>query len=218
MSKRLSIAIIGLLLALSFVGQVYARSKTFSIEPCHEIAEIIDLQTSESVVGNVSANGLIDFYVSSPSGNVIYCVNKTTFTAFSFTASENGNFTLHLSNTHLTQRVTVELKYSVNMSITVGANINVGTSAGVAIIVPPPPPPLNLDDEPNLNSLYERYLNFLKGSEILQTVRDCGTYLLICGMALASCIALAARLEMGKRHSQQKNVFNMRIRRCTDSQ
>ena len=197
-----------------------ARGGIFVVEPKREVVEEVNLEVSSEVVGDMSvSDGFIDFWIASPSGIVLLCDHNIANRSFSFVAEENGNYTMHLSNTNLTQSVIVELKYSVNVRITVGANINFGASAGVATVVAPPPPPPDINDRPNLDNPYEKYLNLLKGSEILRTVRDCGTCLPIYNMALVmGCIALAARLiEIGKRYSQQKNVFNMHVRHRTTS-
>jgi hypothetical protein len=198
-----------------------ARGSIFVVKPKQVVVEEVNLEVSSEVVGDLSVgNGIIDFWVASPSGVVLFCDQKIANKSFSFVAKENGSYTMHLSNTYLTQSVTVTLNYGINMNITVAANINVGASAGVARVVGPPPPLPSIDDpRPNLDNLYERYLNLLKGSVLLRTVRDCGTYFPIHNMALVmGCIALAAGLiEVGKRHSQQRNVLNTHIRRRTAS-
>jgi len=91
MKRSLLLIIVSLLLAVFLVGQVYGWNVEYVIEPNHEAIEAIPLTPSSSVIGNVSATGSIYFHVSSPSGNVVYCSNNTTFTLFSFNASEDGS-------------------------------------------------------------------------------------------------------------------------------
>jgi hypothetical protein len=133
MNKWLRIAIISLLLALFFVGQVYARGENFIIEPNHEVTETIPLTVSSSVTGNVSANGKVDFYVNSPSGAVIYCANKTTFNPFSFVANENGNYTIHVINSNQ-ENVTSILNYNIHLVVVLQEKIGVNFNVAATVI------------------------------------------------------------------------------------
>ena len=143
MKKSLLVMIVSLFLAVFLIGQVYALGIDYVIEPNHEATEIIPLTPSESAVGNVSANGLIDFYVSSPSGSIVYCSNQTTFTPFSFTASDDGNYTLHVLNVNQKENVSATLSYSknlvVNLYSTMTTTLSTTTVTTTSMIVTPTP-------------------------------------------------------------------------------
>jgi len=99
-----------------------ARGGVFVIGPMREVTETVELTVSEStsadVCGNMSViNGFVDFYVTSPSGNIILCYNKTSFSCFNFSAFENGTYVLHLANTESEKDVTATLNYGVNFGI-----------------------------------------------------------------------------------------------------
>ncbi|MDH5266326.1 MAG: emp24/gp25L/p24 family protein [Candidatus Bathyarchaeota archaeon] len=81
-------------------------------------------KTSADVSGNVSiVDGFVDFYVTSPSGIVLLCYNKTAFDKFSFTAVENGTYVIHLANRFSTNNITATLNYGVNFEITLHVKI-----------------------------------------------------------------------------------------------
>ena len=139
MKKSLLVIIVSLFLAVFLIGQVYALGIDYVIEPNHEATETIPLTPFSSLVGNVSANGLIDFYVSSPSGSIAYCSNHTTFTPFSFTANENGNYTLHMLNIDQTENVTARLSYSKNLVVVLQETVTTtwNTITSTSMIVTP---------------------------------------------------------------------------------
>lgn len=134
MEKSLLVIIVSLFLAVFLVSQVYGWETVYVVKSNHEATEIIPLTPSSSVVGNVSANGLIDFYVSSPSGSIVYCSNQVTFSPFSFTASENGNYTLHIANNNQTDSVTATLRYSKNLVVVLSSEIRVNSAVGTTVI------------------------------------------------------------------------------------
>lgn len=130
-NKAIQGFIVGFLLVLFLVGQVYVRGENLVIEPNRDVTKTIPLTISSSVVGNMSANGLVDLYVNCPSGAVIYYVNQTAFTKFSFTANENGNYTIHVINANQ-KNVTATLNYALNLVVglheSIGVNFNVATA------------------------------------------------------------------------------------------
>jgi hypothetical protein len=202
--KLILFSVIVLLLALG-TQAASARGGIFVVEPKREVVEEINLSAgagvSSEVVGDLSVtNGSIDFWITSPSGVVVLYDHKIANNSFGFVAKENGNYTMHMSNTYLTQNVTVTLNYGINMNIIAVANLNVGTSAsvGVARVVAPPPPPPGVDDpRPNLDDLYERYLNLLEGSKILRILGEGLEYMPVSEMLLAvTCSVLAVGLGM----------------------
>jgi hypothetical protein len=124
--RKLLPVLLTVFLGISFLGKVDARGGVFLIEPKQEVIDSIELtvsdKTSANVAGSMSvANGSIDFYVTSPSGIVLFCYNNTDFEKFNFTALENGTFVMHLLNTQLTNNVTATLDYGVNWKITLQA-------------------------------------------------------------------------------------------------
>jgi cytoskeletal protein RodZ len=139
MKKGLLGLIVSLFLVAFLVGQAYGWNIEYVIEPNHEATETIPLTSSSSVIGNVSATGSINFYVSSPSGNVVYCSNETTFTPFSFTASEDGNYTLHMLNVNQMENVTASLGYSKNLVVVLTETIKTTftQTATVTSMIPP---------------------------------------------------------------------------------
>jgi hypothetical protein len=122
MKRALVVVSIAFVLASLCVASVQAKSTTYHIEPTKEATESIVLDVSDSAVGNVSIdNGLIDFYVTNPSGHSILRYNSTTFELFNFTAVEKGAYTMHF------------------------ANANLGTSTGVANVLGSPVLPVPFD-------------------------------------------------------------------------
>jgi hypothetical protein len=123
LNKRilLSLLLVGFL-AVSFMGKVDARGGVFIVEPMEEVTDKIELTVSDNMSAEVAGNilvidGFIDFYVTSPSGIVLLCYNKTAFDTFKFAAKENGTYVMHLANTWSTNNVTATLNYGVNWKI-----------------------------------------------------------------------------------------------------
>jgi len=118
--------LLAVFVAGSFICNVSARGGVFVVEPMQEVIEEIELtvsdKTSANVCGNFSVNdGVIDFYVTSPSGIMLLCYNETAFNRFNFTAVENGTYVMHLANTWSTSNATATLDYGVNWEITLQA-------------------------------------------------------------------------------------------------
>ena len=213
----LILTFVALLLVISFISAVTARGGVFVIAPMGEITENVELKVSDKVVGNVSAgNGLIDFSITSPSGIVLLCYNKTTFNAFSFAAEENGTYTMHLANTDRTENENATLNYVVHFEVVLQAKANVGFSVGTVHVIAPSPPPPDTD-YPEWDNLYEKYLNFLGSSEILRIVRDYGRYLPLRNMVLViGCIISIMGLIEIARQGQRKHVFHANVHRHAD--
>jgi len=184
-----------------------ARGGTFVIEPKQELITDVNLSvgngTSSTVVGHLSVtNASIDFWITSPSKVVLLNDSNITNTTFTFDAKENGNYTMHLRNTYLTQNVTVELNYGVNVEVRLTADIgiNFGVSSG-SIHVVGPPPPQPPDDPPHLDNPYGRYLNFLTASKIIRTIRENLQNTPIRGaLATVTCIIVAIGLGIVEQH------------------
>ena len=76
-------------------------------------------------LGNLSVvDGFVDFYVTSPSGVILICYNKTALNSFNFAAMENGTYVLHLRNISPTNNVTATLNYGVNWQVVLHGEIN----------------------------------------------------------------------------------------------
>lgn len=131
---------------------VNARGGVFVIKPRQEVTDSVELMVSDAtsveVYGNLSvADGFVDFYVTSPSGMVLLCYNKTAFSTFKFVANENGTYVLHLANRWSQSNVTVRLHYRVHWKIIVEEKTGIGTSTeNVQLITSPPLPPINIPD------------------------------------------------------------------------
>jgi len=127
---------IALLLVSFLIATVHARGGAYTVEPTQEVTDTVKLGISDGVVGNVSvSDGVIDFYVTSPSGFVLLWYKKTSFDTFNFTAEENGIYTMHLANTNLAENVTVILNYAVNFVIVVQTSIKLDSSIGTAHVI-----------------------------------------------------------------------------------
>jgi hypothetical protein len=161
-----------------------------------EAVENVNLGVSDQVGSNLSTNSSrIDFFITDPSGAIVQGFNNVSSVSFNFVADESGNYSMHLNNTYQAYDVTVELDYGVNMTRNAQVGLNVGTSSGIVRVGPPPLPPEPGDYEPPDN-LIEPYLNFLRASEILSTVRSARTILPIRNVTVMSIIASIAGLTI----------------------
>jgi hypothetical protein len=162
----------------------------FVIEPMQTVIERIELEASDKVAGNLSvSNGLVDFSITNPCGDVLLTCNKTEFTSFIFTARQNGNYTFYPLNV-VDETVTATLYYGLEQTVVKRRNwrqFNIG--AGVESPNPLPPIP---DPDIDLENLYERYLSFLKAQEILQTVRSVWKYMLLQNALFVLACSIAA--------------------------
>jgi hypothetical protein len=85
-----------------------------AVEPKQEVFRSINLSASYDVYGNFSAqNGDIDFFVADPSGRILLGCNSTTGSPFFFSASKDGNYTVHFVNSASTSETHVKLVYVV---------------------------------------------------------------------------------------------------------
>jgi len=139
----------GTLLSGFLICGVRARGGNLSISPLHETTEKVQLSVSDEVLGNLSVSGgAIDFYITSPSEKVLLTHREIEFAVFNFTAKENGNYTLHLSNVHPTNIVNATLSYAVHFKVYSELDINIGTSVGTVHVIgglSPPTPTIPLD-------------------------------------------------------------------------
>jgi hypothetical protein len=184
-------------LMLAFcVSVARARGGSFVIESMQEAVENVDLGVSDQVFGNLSvSSGYIDFFITNPSGAIVQGFHNVSYTSFSFVASENGTYSMHLENAYQAYDVTVKLDYGVKMTINAQVGLNIGVSSGFAQVRPlPPPPPEPDNDEPD--NLVEQYLNLLRASDILRTASSARTILPIRNVTFMSIIASVAGLAM----------------------
>jgi len=140
---RLELACMALvLLFIFFIPHANARGCTFVISPMQEVTEMVNLAVYENmhieVRGNISVdNGFVDFYVTNPSGNIIFCCNKTSFSWFNFSAIENGTYTMHLANT-AENDVTATLNYGVNFEVVLQQTIRIIGTPQITVVTPSP--------------------------------------------------------------------------------
>lgn len=121
--KTLISSVVALVLMFSLFGSVSAGD-TFNIEPMTEIIKSVESGGCVNIKGNLSiTDGLVDFYVTSPSGIVLLIYNKTGLTDFNITCLENGNYTFHIVNSWSTNNVTATLWYGRNFEVTMQENI-----------------------------------------------------------------------------------------------
>lgn len=63
---------------------------------------------------SVENGSLIDFFVTTPSYNVVYQSIKTSFETFNITANETGTYVMHFFNKYQSNDVNVSLSYGTN--------------------------------------------------------------------------------------------------------
>lgn len=136
-----------LLLSLT-IDTAEATTEILSIEPMQGISKIVKLAISESVSGRfLVSNGTIDFFVTDPDESVIFSYEQSGNAQFNFTASKNGNYTMHLVNSISLTKVLVEFAYGVNYVVVLQENIkawyNLGTWS-TTLVTPLIQPPLDL--------------------------------------------------------------------------
>jgi hypothetical protein len=138
-----TILLIFLLLGLSIVVvfPVYATSVQACYAPAGDFCTvmILNLTSGDQVTGSVSVTGGsgndVIFYIMDPSGAKIYSAGKISGgTTFSFTATQNGAYTLVFDNSFSifsAKQVTV----SYNVSPTVIPGTSPGTSYAIIIAI-----------------------------------------------------------------------------------
>ena len=109
--------LLALLVAGVFVGLAKAMEVSFIVTPSEdEVVQKIQLSASDNIVGNISVeNGsFIDFFVTSPSYDMVFQSNKTSFETFNITASDTGTYVMHFVNKYQSNYVNVSLSYGTN--------------------------------------------------------------------------------------------------------
>jgi len=132
------------------VRSVAAAQDTIVIAAGQEVSEPVDaVPGCVSICGNMSVlNGTLNFYATSPTGKILFSCNKTSFTDFNITTTENGTYTLHLKNAFSQDNVTAMLCYGKNLQLFFQSTISMTSSAvtmwtytrSVTLIVPQSPP------------------------------------------------------------------------------
>jgi hypothetical protein len=133
------------ILALCLANRVGAVNTTLIVQPRQEAVEKVSLAVSDAssarVVGNMSSDNNVKFYITSPSGSILLSRNETTYTPFEFTATENGTYELHVDNEN-SNNTSVELGYSIEYSIALQVQVRtwhtVSTITTSIIAYPPP--------------------------------------------------------------------------------
>ena len=117
---------------------VFVYAEMFTVPPLGEQTVTVNLNQGDSVKGTVSVTGGtgtgVDFMVSDPNGNELLSYNYTSYTAFSFSASTTGVYTLSFDNSFCScyGGKTVTLDYSVNNE-TVQVSMQGGSYEGYPI-------------------------------------------------------------------------------------
>jgi hypothetical protein len=154
MRKRVCALVILLLLGLFIASVECQRVGNYVIRPSDEAIEKIRLAPPESVFGNVSvSNGFVDFYITSPSYEIVYQSLKTSAEMFNFAANESGTYVMHFANKYQTEDVNVTLSYACNFYVVLSETIHVSVSStqtvtGTVTITRTQPPYLILDVSP----------------------------------------------------------------------
>jgi hypothetical protein len=153
MKRKILAFIIPILLLGVLICSANARGGVFVIQPQQEAVETLPrLNTAESAAGNVSADGLIDFYVLGPNGTILQCYNRTGFAEFKVYPDVEGVCTLHMANDYESRNVTVNLQYGVNFVVVLTGNIGLNFQM--------PPPSITVTPEPSFD--WSRIVDFLK--------------------------------------------------------
>lgn len=210
--RRKTILLLAFLISIFLtIGSVRATFYEFNIQPKQEITvNTQSLSPPGNITGNVTVkNGLVDFYVSYPSGKTMFCHNQTKDCTFDLTISETGNYTFHFVNSFSAENVTVVLNYTINLKVSLQVNYDVGASVGtVTVVAPLPPPPRQL--RPKLDDLYTRYGNFQKAKTIYQMINNAWIYMPLGPMEIMWIIAIIllpilSYYRISTRQNVQKN-------------
>jgi hypothetical protein len=153
MKRKILAFIIPILLLGVFISSANARGGVSVIQPHQEAVEALpSLSTVESAAGNVSADGLIDFYILGPNGTVLQCYNRTSFTEFKVFPDVEGVCTLHMANNYESKDVTVNLQYGINFVVVLTGSVGLNFQI--------PPPSITVTPEPSFD--WSRIWDFLK--------------------------------------------------------
>ncbi len=115
------------------VGRIAAKDCETVVKPNSEIMECVELPVSGELSGKASAHdGVIDFYITSPSEDVLVCSNRTTSVAFDFNATEGGTYTIHLVNRWMPNNVTVSLNYGKSVVFVLQAETQTVSSVAIS--------------------------------------------------------------------------------------
>jgi hypothetical protein len=120
-------ALVIVLLLGFFISSASARGGVFVVGSSNEMTEkvqlVSDAHETDKVYGNISvSDGFIDFFVTSPSGGILLCYNKTALESFYFIAHENGTYTMHMVNDYQSENVRVRLSYALDISIVLASS------------------------------------------------------------------------------------------------
>lgn len=206
--QKVMLALLGFLILVSLtIGVANARSEELVIEPKNKIIGSLKLGVHDEIIGNISVqDGFVDFYVYNPSGGALLFYNQTSGTSFNFTVSENGNYTFCFINSLEQDPVTVFLNYGIVFVVESSLNVGIDFSTGVAqvITLPPIEPP---DDFPDLENLFEKYLNLQESDKILRIAKGASQYVPLRNIVIAlSSILFTITLALAKetRHLSHK--------------
>jgi hypothetical protein len=170
MKRKILTFIIPLLLLGVFICSANARGGVFVIQPQQEAVETLpSLNTAESVAGNFSADGVIDFYILGSNGTVLQYYNKTDFAEFKVYPDVEGVCTLHMANNYESRNVTVNLQYGINFVVVLTGNVGLNFQM--------PSPSITITPEPSFD--WSRIVDFFK---------NFGSFIITALLSLASKI------------------------------
>ena len=141
MNKPIFVLIIFLMLLGSLTVFVHAQ-QTFTVPPLSEKTVKVNLNQGDFVKGTVSVSGGtgtgVDFMVSDPNGKELLSYNYTSYTSFSFSASNTGTYVLSFDNSFCSCAggKNVTLNYSVNDK-SVQASSQGGSNGGFPLVIIP---------------------------------------------------------------------------------
>jgi hypothetical protein len=140
-NKPIFVLIVFLLLLASLTVVVHAQ-QTFTVPPLSEKTVKVNLNQGDFVKGTVSVSGGtgtgVDFMVSDPNGKELLSYNYTSYTSFSFSASNTGTYVLSFDNSFCSCAggKNVTLNYSVNDK-SVQASSQGGSNGGFPLVIIP---------------------------------------------------------------------------------
>jgi hypothetical protein len=90
----------------------------FVIQPSKGVTQSVQVTDGcQSIAGNVSVvGGVIDFYITDPSGTTILQYENVSFKDFSVNTTQNGTYLIHLTNRWSIDNVSATLSYGGNFN------------------------------------------------------------------------------------------------------
>lgn len=139
MKPRSLLLVASVLLLLIMVGSAQAQS-VFIIQPSEEATQSVQVTDGcKSFAGNLTViDGMVDFYITDPSGTTILQYENVSYTDFSVNTTLNGIYLIHLANRISVGNVTASLYYGRNFSFAESVTISLMATAGMTASKLPP--------------------------------------------------------------------------------